>query len=118
VRIKSAAALVGLAFSQSTSVGAGPVEQHGALLATQALAAERADADVTALAAVFIPERVLLTDRPRAEVPAVLTATVAQRPQAERGRPETVAEPSSWVMLLAVFALIGYVIGRRGSDRI
>jgi hypothetical protein len=119
MRIESAAALVGLAVAVvSPCFAAGLIEQHGTLAATHTVAVERSDADVAALAAAFVPERVQWIERPRADMPSALAVTAAQRSQRDRPIAEAVVEPNSWLMLLAVFGLIAYVIGRRGTDRV
>ncbi len=71
-------------------------------------------ADVS-LAAIFVPERVQLADRPRVESASRGVSTRSQSPGVRNAGYSV--ESNSLTMLLAVVALIGYVIGRRHSAR-
>ena len=65
-------------------------------------------------AASYRPERrvVAVVATPRSD--ARVSAQAANR---SSGQDEIPSEPSAWMMLLAVFSLIGYLIGRRAMQR-
>lgn len=69
-------------------------------------------ADVS-LAALFVPERVQFVDRPRVDTASRVASNRSQSPGVRNAGYSV--ESDSLTMLLAVVALIGYVIGRRRS---